>query len=176
MEFEFIDRESKFLTDVMKLGKKNSSTLGFLPEGGFLEHAKKRHILVAYEDDILLGYILFRISLRTNILSITHLCVDSEFRGKKVSTSLLDKLREKYQNLLSGILLSCRKDYVYPSKLWQSYGFQNKNEVRSRSQEVNFLIKWWYGFNQKDLFSFNQDSNKHSVLLDMNILISLGIT
>lgn len=41
MKFEFINNKSNFLNDVIDLGTKNSKTLGFLPEGGFREHAKK---------------------------------------------------------------------------------------------------------------------------------------
>ena len=39
MKIEFIDQNSSFLPDVMLLGKKNSATLGFMPEGGFIDHA-----------------------------------------------------------------------------------------------------------------------------------------
>jgi len=174
MEFEFINTKSKFLKEVMTLGKKNSSTLGFMPEGGFIDHAKKKHILVAKDDDVFVGYILFRIGLKTNKLSITHLCVTEAFRGQNISIKLIDQLKTSYEQLLSGISLSCREDYVAPNKVWENYGFVAKDRKRSRSLTEKYLIKWWYDFNSTDLFSFYELSNtKRSALLDMNILIKL---
>jgi len=174
MEFEFINTKSEFLKEVMDLGKKNSSTLGFMPEGGFNDHAKKRHILIAKDGDVFIGYILFRIGLKTNKLSITHLCVSEAYRGQNISIKLLDQLKASYGGSLSGIYLSCREDYQAPNKVWENYGFVAKDKKRSRSQSEKYLIKWWYDFNSTDLFSFYEMSNtKRNALLDMNILIKL---
>lgn len=54
MTIEFIDNKNKFFSDVKTLGKKNSSTLGFMPEGGFEDHAKKRCIIIAIDNEALL--------------------------------------------------------------------------------------------------------------------------
>ena len=35
MAIEFIDNRNRFFEDVKALGRKNSATLGFMPEGGF---------------------------------------------------------------------------------------------------------------------------------------------
>jgi predicted nucleic acid-binding protein/GNAT superfamily N-acetyltransferase len=174
MNIEFIDHTSKFLKDVIELGSKNSNTLGFLPEGGFHDHAKKYWIIIAEVDNELLGYLLFRLGSKTSRVSITHLCVRPEYRGKGVSTALLDKLKFKYSKSHAGIILSCRKDYKAANLLWEKYGFVSKKIVRSRSTDEKYLIKWWYDFNQADLFNFYDQSFKvKRVMLDANIVIKL---
>jgi predicted nucleic acid-binding protein/ribosomal protein S18 acetylase RimI-like enzyme len=174
MKIEFIDQNNKFLDDVIALGNKHSNTLGFMPIGGFNEYAKKRWIIIAHKDNQLLGYLLFRLAKRNSKVCITHLCIKPEHRGKQIATELIDQLKIKYQKSFAGILLSCRKDYSEASKLWERYGFVSKIEVRSRSVDENYLVKWWYDFNRSDLFSFyEQNPQKIRVLLDANIVIKL---
>ena len=79
MTIEFIDDKNKFFSDVKILGKKNSSTLGFMPEGGFEDYAKKRCIIIAADNDILYGYIMYREVPRYYQISIVHLCVDNKY-------------------------------------------------------------------------------------------------
>ena len=174
MKFKYIDQTSPYLKDVIDLGNKNSKTLGFLPEGGYYDHAKKRWIIVALKGEVVIGYLLFRLGKKNLKVSITHLCVREGYRGQNVAFQLIDQLKEKYQNIFTGISLSCRSDYTFASKLWERYGFIKKNETRSRSIEEKYLIKWWYDFNNLDLFQLSEKySDKLKVLLDANIIIKL---
>ncbi len=176
MQTEYINQQHRFFPDVMSLGKKHSSTLGFMPEGGFIEHAGKRCIIIAHNDNELAGYLMFRIVSKSHRISIVHLCVKEEFRGKSVTTLLLNTLREKYENVYgyNGISLSCRKDYTHANSVWKKYGFTCRHTKRSRSIEENYLNIWWYDFNKPDLFSVvNQSSIKIKALLDANIIIKL---
>lgn len=174
LKIEFIDHNSKFLEEVIALGAKHSNTLGFLPVGGFKDHAKKKWIIIAHKDNELLGYLLFRLGMKNSKISITHLCVKPEQRGNQISTKLLNVLKNKYYNSFAGIVLSCRKDYKEANQLWERYGFVSKKEIRSRSNDEKYLIKWWYDFNQTDLFNYyEQTSQKLRVLLDANVIIKL---
>lgn len=176
MTIKFIDDKNKFFSDVKILGKKNSSTLGFMPEGGFEDYAKKRCIIIAIDNETLCGYIMYREVPRYSRISIVHLCVDCKYRGKGLTKLLLDALRLKYENSYNyhGILLSCRDDYKAASNMWKKYGFVPRDEVRSRSMENHSLKKWWYDFNRQDLFSLiNTTTSKISALLDANIIIKL---
>lgn len=175
MIIEFINAHHRFFSEVKLLGTRNSSTLGFMPEGGFLDHANKKCIVVAYEEEQFAGYLMFRVVPRLHRIAIVHLCVHDEFRGKNVSTLLLNALRDKYNNnTYKGILLSCRADYKYASEVWKRYGFVCKQTKRSRSIEENYLNIWWYDFNIPDLFTTaTQSSIKIKVLLDANIIIKL---
>jgi ribosomal protein S18 acetylase RimI-like enzyme/predicted nucleic acid-binding protein len=174
MTIKVIGHTDIVLTEVMALGKKNAKTLGMFPEGAFIDHAKRKNILIAIENNQLLGYLLFRITQSKGIISVAHLCIDTEQRNKGIAKALLDALKEKYKNLFKGIALSCRKDYTEASKFYEKNQFKAIKEVRSRSQQENYLVKWYYDFGNSDLFSdITLLSNKLNVLLDANIIIKL---
>ena len=174
MQIKVIDQNDPILKEVIALGKKNARTLGMFPEGAFIDHAKKKTIIVALEGEVLIGYILFRITQSKRMISIAHLCIDTDQRNKGVAKTLLNTVREKYQHLFKGITLSCRKDYLVASKFYENYGFKAAKEVRSRSKEENFLVKWYYDFGNDDLFSSTLLSpSKTNALLDASILIKL---
>lgn len=174
MNIEYIDSNHKLFPNVMQLGKKHSATLGFMPEGGFIEHANKKCIIIAYDNDELCGYLMFRVVKRDSRVSIAHLCVDPKYRGKRITTLLLNDLMKKYRDTYNGISLSCRDDYKDASKVWQKYGFVYKDKIRSRSIDEHYLNRWWYDFNKPDLFSCaHQSSLKIKALFDANIILKL---
>ncbi|MGX7668923.1 GNAT family N-acetyltransferase [Flavobacterium pedocola] len=174
MELRIVNHNESILSDIVSLGKKNAKTLGMFPEGAFIDHAKKKCIIAAIENDKLLGYILFRITQSKGIISIAHLCVDSEYRNKGIAKKLLDFLKNKYQHLFRGIALSCRTDYTEASRFYEKNGFKAAKEVRSRSKEEKYLVKWFFDFGNQDLFSsIHISDSKFNVLLDANILIKL---
>ena len=172
MTIEFIDNKNKFFSDVKTLGRKNSATLGFMPDGGFEDHAKNRCIIVAHDGKVLAGYLMYRVVFRLSRVSIVHLCVSEDYRGKGVSTALLKALKKKYEKNYRGISLSCRTDFTYASNVWKNFGFVPLDKVRSRSYNENYLNKWWYDFNQPTLFS-KSSASKVKALLDMNIIVKL---
>lgn len=173
MEFKFIDHTDPFLDQVIELGKKNSQTLGLMPRDAYTQQARKKCIVVAFEANKLIGYCLFRLTLTKHRIGITQLCIDSRYRQKGVAKSLLAQVRNKYATLFNGMLVSCREDYADACELWLKFGFVKKRRVRSRSvREERYLIKFWYTFGKKDLFS-NDDDSGLRVTLDLNILINL---
>ena len=176
MTIGVINSDSFFFQDVKVLGKKNAPTLGFMPEGGFEDHASKKWIIIAHENNILCGYLMFREVPRHSRISIVHLCVEDNYRGQGITQKLLDHLRALYEYNYgyNGISLSCRTDYTGATSVWQKYGFVAKKQIRSRSIEENYLNKWWYDFNRSDLFS-SMATNSHKIraLLDANIIIKL---
>lgn len=100
MTIEFIDNTNKFLDDVKALGRKNSATLGFMPEGGFEDHARNKCIIIARQEIEFVGYLMYRVVSRYSRISIVHLCVADAYRGKGVSTSLLDALKVNTKSCL----------------------------------------------------------------------------
>jgi predicted nucleic acid-binding protein/GNAT superfamily N-acetyltransferase len=174
LKIEYINQHHRFFQDVIKLGRKHSSTLGFMPEGGFIDHAQKKYIIVAHNNTELIGYLMFRIVIRLSRISIVHLCIEEKYRKQNIPTKLLDALRKKYQTVVSGISLNCRTDYTNAKALWEKYGFISRNKKRSRSLDENYLYNWWYDFNNPDLFSTAQEAtSKIKALLDTNIIVKL---
>jgi ribosomal protein S18 acetylase RimI-like enzyme/predicted nucleic acid-binding protein len=170
-----VSHRDDLLSKVIDLGDQNSKTLGILPRGAFLQHAKNKTIIAALDAGFLTGYILFRISQGKRLVSITHLCIHPSHRRKGVAKFLLEELVKKYRNNFRGISLMCRQDYEEASILWRNFGFKSMNVKRSRSKDENYLINWRYDFGNPDIFSFANDINpKIRALIDCNIIIALS--
>ena len=159
----------------MSLGTKNSKTLGHFPKGAYTEYGNKGTIIGVHAGNTtLLGYILFSIPASKGTIRIVHLCISENHRGKGIAKLLLDEVRRRFSSQLKGIVLSCREDYLEATKFWKKYGFVARNRTRSRSKKEHYLIKWWYDFGNKDLFSWsNENSEKTKALLDANMTIKL---
>ena len=82
MTIEFIDNKNKFFSDVKTLGRKNSATLGFMPDGGFEDHAKNRCIIVAHDGKVLAGYLMYRVVFSLSRVCIFNLFVSVVYIGK----------------------------------------------------------------------------------------------
>ncbi|MEJ7623783.1 MAG: GNAT family N-acetyltransferase [Pyrinomonadaceae bacterium] len=167
-----IDRSSPFLIDVKTLGKRNSSTLGFFPDGAFDDHAQRKQILVAVDEGgRFAGYLLYRVSRR--IARITHLCVDETARGLGVSRGLIDELKTITSDLI-GISLKCRLDYA-ANDLWPRYNFVPMRQTKGRGREPKTLVHWWFDHGHPTLFDrANLESErKIRAVIDANILFDL---
>jgi ribosomal protein S18 acetylase RimI-like enzyme/predicted nucleic acid-binding protein len=170
-----ISHRDDLLSEVIALGNKNSRTLGLFPEGAFLDHAKRKAIIVATEDSAFAGYVLFRISQKKRLVSIVHLCVQEEYRGHKVAIKLLNAVKEKYKDLFRGMSLSCREDYTEACKLWENFGFKAMSKKLSRSKDERFLIKWIYDFGNPDLFSFKEvEKERIKAVIDCSVTIPMS--
>jgi len=73
----------KHLFQVIALWKKNAHRLGFFTKGAFEEYKQKKNIIIAVdENNECVGYLLYRITKNTAI--ITHLCIDEKQRKQVV--------------------------------------------------------------------------------------------
>jgi len=174
MNVQHIDIRSPLLAAIKALGRSNSSTLGFFPDGAFDEYAKKKQILVAVDEtNSLLGYLLYRISSQRVI--IVHLCIDESKRRIGLAKLLLCHLREVGKNF-KGIGLSCRRDFE-ASKIWPRLGLEARYERPGRSKAGSTLTFWWIDSDQPNLFSTNIDSAitgaRPLAVLDANVFFDL---
>lgn len=62
MEIEIVRNNKNLLAQVVKLGTKNSKTLGHFPEGAYIEHALRGNLTCAFKEDKLYGYVLFSVT------------------------------------------------------------------------------------------------------------------
>ncbi|MCX7016241.1 MAG: GNAT family N-acetyltransferase [Candidatus Sumerlaeota bacterium] len=166
IRIEPIKKSSPHLADVIRLADSNSTTLGFMPNGAFQEHAEKRRILLALdESSTLLGYLLFRVS--TAETTIVHLCVDSRFRGTGIARALVKRLKTLSKDS-PGIGLKCRRDYE-ASRMWPKFGFVAREDTPGRAAEGSELTKWWFDHGHPTLFSYAAEENleqKTAVIVD----------
>ena len=146
------------IESIITLGDSNSKTLGHLPKDAYKEYAQKKGIVVCKIKNELAGYCLFRRKQRTNIIKIAQLCVDPNFRGQSVADRILSFIKEEFNNHCKGISLNCRRDYKHASEVWKRNHFFPLEEKRSRSKKENYLLQWFYSFNQVNLFSETSSS------------------
>ena len=176
MDIKRINNQSSVLAKVIGLGDKNSDALGFLPEIAFHEAAKSGRILVAIDDNqILLGYLLFNHSIRSNLTSITHLCIDESLRGRGIGRTLVNELKRISKADSYGIRVHCRRDWK-AHDFWPRVGFIAIGEKPGRSQSGSTLTIFWYDHGYPNLFSNNFNEalvEKIHVAIDANILYDL---
>lgn len=126
MQVVDIDQQSRHLEDVIKLASANTSRLGFLPKGAFIQAARQRDLLVALDDQgNFLGYLLYGIAQKKMLAYIVHLCVLLEQRKNKIATHLVQTLKDITKNSLRGIRVHCRRGgkrgTFYFLKSWRWY-------------------------------------------------------
>lgn len=168
---ERLTLQSPHLEQMLALHRANSKTLGLFPVGAFDEHAKLRQILVALEDDNLLGYLLFRVA--RGRASIVHLCVAEEARGRGVARMLVDRIKLETAQL-QGIGLYCRRDYDI-NHIWSKFGFEAVHAKVGRGKDGAELTFWWFSHGHKDLLSriSEPDPTRQRVVIDANVFYDL---
>lgn len=173
MRTEEIDLHSPYLKKVKYLGRLNSTTLGFLPEGAFDEHARRKQIIVALDEtEECIGYVLYRISHHR--ATIVHLCVEESLRRKGVARELVNHLQRVTEDL-DGISLKCRRDYE-ASKLWPALHFVARGEQVGRGKDRAPLMVWHFDYGNQTLFSQTEQEKIESTLcvsIDLNVFLDL---
>lgn len=157
MKVVAIDQQSRYLENVIKLASVNTSSLGFLPKGAFMQAAHRRCLLVALDDqDNFLGYLLYAIAQKKMLAYIVHLCVPLEHRKNKVAAHLVQTLKDITKNSLRGIRVRCRRDFE-ANKIWPNVGFTALGEIRGRGKKETALNVWWLDHGHPTLFSLITD-------------------
>lgn len=173
MDIQIIEPNTTQIEEVRKMGDALSKTVGFFPYEIYTFHAQKGWIIGAFEEGILVGYIMYRIT--KDITSIAQLCVLPKHRGMGIAKSLVDYLYSQTKHT-RGLQLNCRRDYGI-SDMWKALGFTPLSEKPGRAtRKTTTLTTWFRAHKQDDLFSLaeSQKNDKRIVaVLDTNIVIDL---
>ncbi|MFW6116348.1 MAG: GNAT family N-acetyltransferase [bacterium] len=177
MRIERISEDSKYLSEVVKLWRGNSDTLGFFPLGAFEDHAARRLILVAVsEQGRSLGYLLFRIVERGRSwpkATIVHLCVHKDYRGRGIASALIDRLRDLTKDRCLLIDLSCRRDYA-ANKVWPKLGFEYAREKLGQAGKP--MVTWQMELRPLPLLALLQEkeaADQLRAVIDANVFYRL---
>ncbi len=161
--------EGRLLDQVIALGNNASQTLGFLPASVFRQAAHDQRLLVALQDERVIGYTFF--GLPRQEVRLAHLCVDPAFRRQGVARRLVQELSERYHDRI-GIILKCREDYA-AHKMWPRLGFQRVKEVRGRAKTPSTLVVWFRDHGHPTLVSVAETNALLRVALDLNVFVDL---
>ncbi len=161
------------LDQVKALWSPHRKTLGFFPDGAFVDYAARGQILIAVSDGEVTGYLIYRIS--DDRALIVHLCTSEKARGTGVARALVDKLKsETLTREFRGIGLSCRVDFE-ANNFWPRVGFTPIHERAGKSKDGTVLTYWWFDHGLPDLFSSAGKSDVVRVVtaIDANIFFDL---
>ncbi|HNB53943.1 MAG TPA: GNAT family N-acetyltransferase, partial [Anaerolineales bacterium] len=167
-----------YLGTVIELAKRNSATLGFMPEGAFYQQAIQKRILIALTpEDRCVGYLLYREVKTQRKASITHLCIDERYRQHGYARELVRKLKQITSHL-RGISLYSRRDYS-SNTFWPNNGFIYQGEKPGRGKDKIPLSYYWFEQpNHTDLFSWlNQkqlNTKDIKAVIDANLFFDLS--
>ncbi len=120
------------LPSVFAIHKRQKKWLGHLPHEPFEEAIREGRLLVACSpEDVVVGYVLYRLRKTLGDAAIVHLAVDPDHAGAGVGGALLEALSERLADLRR-IVLSCRQDYP-AHEFWLRAGFEAIDERPGRS-------------------------------------------
>ena len=172
-EITKVDIASDILSQIKSLAKKNSATLGFLPDGAFDAYAQRGWIMAAIDQGTLLGYVIYRISRMRAVL--VHLCTDEKRRGGGIAKQLFLSVVGRTSEL-RGILANSRRDFP-AHNMWPRLGFAAIGEKPGRGTRPSVLTRWWYEHPHPTLFSTHAGSleaqSPIDVAIDLNVFYDI---
>lgn len=122
------------LTNVVRLRKLASNSLGFIPHTRLRVELRLGNIWVARADSETVGYIL----LSRDHKRVLQLMVAKRWRRKGIATALLQAARQS-QSWTTRVTLRCREDLHAANQFWLSLGFTESGRVqggRARAREI----------------------------------------
>jgi len=172
-----VDPTDDLLRRVIDLGNGPAKQrLGFLPDQGFSDRARKGTLLAALQGESLLGYVLYDLPRRN--ITIRHLCVATSARGRGVARKLIEAVASRHKHR-QRIDLWCRDDYEL-SGMWKTLGFRPQVSRPGRSKEGHMLTAWVLDLDDSSYLTLLDDYQAecamaaldHNVFLDLHIEVS----
>ncbi|BDD70510.1 GNAT family N-acetyltransferase [Streptomyces violaceoruber] len=161
----------ELLDAVVALGDRYTKYLGLLTPPAYRKHAEDGGLLVAVDDEEVVGYALFGLPKRSLYVRLAHLCVAEEHRGRGVARALIEAIRARHAHRL-GIRAKCRRDYGL-SGMWTALGFVPKGESLGRGKDQETLDTWWLDLGHEDLFTEAQSDALLVVTVDHGVFAGL---
>ncbi|WP_405432324.1 GNAT family N-acetyltransferase [Streptomyces anulatus] len=163
--------QTDLLGAVVALGDRYTKRLGLLTPPAYRAAAEDGGLLVAVEEDEVVGYALFGLPRRSTHVRLAHLCVPEEHRSKGIARSLIQTICERHPERL-GIRARCRRDYEL-SGMWTSLGFVPLGEGLGRGRDQETLDTWWLDLGHQDLFADVQSDALAVVTVDHTVFAGL---
>jgi ribosomal protein S18 acetylase RimI-like enzyme/predicted nucleic acid-binding protein len=153
----------------IELGNLSKKTLGYLPWAAYEMAAKDGTLLLAIDNEQVVGYALY--GLARNRVRLTHLCVDTAARGQGIARRLVEEISRRHRDHL-GIVARCRNDYGL-APVWQNLGFIPRGERPGRGKSAQPLTDWWLDHGHEHLYSMDVEAVLVRAAIDVNVLRNL---
>ena len=168
-----VEPGSATLAEVRTLWRRDSGTLGFFPDGAFDDHARNGWILAARSGDGVVGYLLYRITGRSQA-AIVHLCVADAARGGGLARRLFDAMLKRVSNC-TDVVLRCRRDFA-AHRVWPRLGFVARGDQKGRGGDGAVLTVYRYAIQQPPLLALlggDPTPDRTQVVVDANVFFDL---
>jgi ribosomal protein S18 acetylase RimI-like enzyme len=169
-----VEPTEELLRQVIDLGNGPAKQkLGFLPDQGFLDRARKGTLLAAKQSDRLSGYVLYDLPRRN--ITIRHLCVSPDARGQGIARRLTEAVAARHKDR-QRIDLWCRDDYGLAG-MWKALGFRPQGSRPGRSKEGHMLTAWVLDLEDPSYPTLFDDyqAERATAALDHNVFLDLHI-
>lgn len=163
--------QDELIDQAIALGDRYTKRLGLMTPPAYRSMADDGGLVVAVEDEVVIGYALFGLPKRSPHVRLAHLCVAHEHRGKGAARLLIEEIRRRYPQRL-GIRAKCRRDYGL-SGMWTSLGFVPRGEGRGRGSDGETLDAWWLDLGHPDLFTEVESDALLTVAVDHGVFTDL---
>lgn len=163
---ESADREA-----VLAIHKERKSTLGHLPHAPFDSAIDLGWVLVAEQQTVIVGYLLYGVRKRTNDVRVDHLAVTASAAGTGCARALVETLLDEVSDLRR-IVLKCRQDYE-AHEFWKRCGFEAVGEVVGRSRVGTLLTKFERRLHSERTLFDHMYEHSTPFAVDLNVLLDL---
>ena len=115
----------------------NREDLGFLPSAKVKEAIQRQQTLVAFVEDQVVGFVIYRHRLRDKQTTLYDICVQETRRKKGVGTALLTALQtECHQQERAFIQLKCPIS-LPANQFYEYFGFKKVGVDAGKKQALN---------------------------------------
>ena len=92
---------------IYKLGGKNSKLLGPSNPAEIRDAIANESLLVVSHEDKIVAFCLYNVLKRSDMITVSQICVDDNYRGNKLASKMLDHILDTYKR---NIKTTCVKD------------------------------------------------------------------
>ena len=170
---EEVGPDSPYYQRVIELGNANTATLGLLSFTVINQAAAEKRVLAFIEGDDVKGYALYRKRVRTSDISLTHLCVDQDHRGRGIARKLVERIVERNPNR-AGIRVVVPRGLRRARQCGLAWGFSAWEQKPGRGHDRLPLATWWLAIAARSLFDeLEQEDVRMVAAVDTNVLLDI---
>ncbi len=169
MSITVIDDKSPYLESVKALWRVSSDTLGYLPDGAFLDYASQHRILVAVDSSrACVGYLLYRVT--KDKAKIAHLCIADCAQEGPCPRPSRAPCRHHRPPARHRLALPTRFPCL---RLVARSRLRSPLRETGRAADGSDLTYFWLGHGHRDLFT-QESTDVLDAVIDSNVFVDLA--
>ena len=106
---------------IYKLGGKNSKLLGPSNPAEIRDAIAKESLLVVSHEDKIVAFCLYNILKKSDMITVSQICVDDNYRGNKLASKMLDHILDTYKRNIKTTCVEDSTAELFWSKVAEKY-------------------------------------------------------